>query len=84
MNPLQKTLDTIYLLNQKKTYEQFTTKDIQDSIISAVDMLQTTMGIKIKNTPTYLNMSRDEMIECSITLWKSLGEAFADSLVNKR
>lgn len=80
---LKVAMDTIHILTQKKNYKQFTTKDIETSIIEAVDMISKYYK-KPMTKPSYLDMSREDMIDCSIQLWTAVGEALMDGIVNKR
>lgn len=73
-------LDTVHLLKQKKQYEDFSTEDIETSILEAIPMLCYVSGINIKTPPTHLTMSRDELIDCSILLWSGIGDALISKL----
>ena len=80
MSKTSMALDTIHLLKQKEQYKDFSTEEIETSILEAISMLCYVSGINIKTPPTHLTMSRDELIECSILLWGSIGDALISKL----
>ena len=71
-------LDTIHLLKQKEQYEDLSTEDIETSILEAIPMLCYVSGINVKTPPS--TMSRDELIDCSIVLWRGIGDALISKL----
>lgn len=84
MSKTSMALDTIHLLKQKEQYEDFSTEEIETSILEAIPMLYYVSGINIPTPPTHLTMSRDKLIDCSICLWSSIGDALISKLkVNK-
>jgi hypothetical protein len=82
MSKTSMVLDTIHLLKQKEQYEDVSIEDIETSISEAIPMLWYVSDIHIKDTPTHLTRSRDELIDLSIVLWSGIGDALITKLKN--
>jgi hypothetical protein len=83
----KKSLEIIYQLTKKETYQIFKTEDIESSIIEATHMINGYRDNPYEyqeKLPTRLDMSREEMIECSILLWEQVCEALIFGLTQNK